>query len=269
MLRPTALFIVAAGLSVGCASSTSQSSAQNPDDGQVQYDVGKADGDAADGGSAPGDEGGAEDDAPKGRDQTGTRGVGSPKKPVKKLAAQKPAREEKPAGEKPQRQGRVLPNGLLAAFYKIEAGATEIPDFSTLSADGVALVKNVDFPEGRITGTPAGIGASYAVNFTGSLNVTEAAEYRLCLKSSDGSVLFLDGTLIVDNSGVHPTAAETCELVYMDPGEYELNLQYFTVSNASSLQWSWAAGTGAASAVPESALYKPAGADDLVKKSKR
>lgn len=267
MLRPTALLIVAAGLAVGCASSSSQSSAQNPEDaGQVQYDVGKADDGAADGGAA---DGGDAEATPKGRDQTATRSVASPKKAVKKLAAKKPAREDEPTGTKPKREGRVLPNGLLAAFYKIEAGAADIPDFSTLTADGVSLVKNVDFPEGRITGAPANLGSTFAVNFMGSLNVTESAEYKLCLKSSDGSILFLDGTLILENSGVHTPAAEACEVVYMDPGEYELNLQYFTVSSTPALQFTWAAGGGDAVPVPENALFKPAGADDLVKKSKK
>ena len=75
--------------------------------------------------------------------------------------------------------------------------------------------------------------------------------------------LALDGTLIVDNDGVHK-AEEKCELVYMDPGEYQLNIIYFNVSDEITLKLSWDIGGAGAQIVPSTSLFKPEGADDLV-----
>jgi len=272
MLRSQALLLASLALSVGCASSkANNNSVENPDAGAVDYDAGGAAGDSADGSQGDAGQGGA---TAKGKDQTNTRGIGVPRKAVKKLAAVKPPRDDEPAAEPPKRTGRqpvpVTPNGLLVEYFKIPAATAEMPDFSALGAPvAYAIANNVDVAAGSpFPGAPSTLGASFAARFTGSVNVTAAAEYNLCLSSSDGSQLLLDDSLIVDNGGAHETK-QACELVFMDPGEYAVSILYFNVSDDVSLQWTWDAGGAGAVAVPQSALFKPADADAKVKPTKR
>lgn len=271
MLRSQALLLASLALSVGCASKANNN-VENPDAGAVDYDAGgAAGGDAVDGNQGDADQGGA---TAKGKDQTNTRGIGVPRKAVKKLATAKPPRDDEPTAEPPKRTGRqpvpVSPNGLLVEYFTIPAATAEMPDFSALGAPlAYAIANNVDVAAGSpFPGAPSTLGSSFAARFTGSLNVTAAAEYNLCLNSSDGSQLLLDGGLIVDNGGAHETK-QVCELVFMDPGEYEVSVLYFNVGDDVSLQLTWDAGGAGAAAVPQSALFKPADADAKVKPAKK
>ncbi len=274
MFRPQALVFASLVLSVGCASSSSQGNVNNPDAGAVQYDVGSADAGAS--GAAGDADGGAADEAAggearKGKDQTGTRGVGVPKKTVKKLAAAKPPRDDTAEPEKPKRKGRQpSPNGLLVEYFKIEAATADLPDFATLAGPAsYAIAPSVDIASGSpFPGSASSLGQNFAARFTGSLNVVSAAEYNLCLNSSDGAQLLLDGAVVVDNGGAHE-AKQACELVYMDPGEYEVAILYFNVGEDAVLQWTWDAGGAGAVAVPSASLFKPAGADDKLKTKPR
>lgn len=250
MRRTPITLLATVALAFGCANSNNQSEAENPD--AVASDSGAA--------GEEGAEGSEGSDIRKGKDQTGARGLGIPNKAVKKIAAEKPPRPEEtdePSTDEPS------PHGLLAAYYTIDAATDALPDFSAFAqADAVAIVDSLDF-RGSFPGLPDAMAKSFAAQFMGSLNVTTGAEYNLCLTSSDGSMLALDGNLIVDNEGVHDSQ-QKCELVYMDPGEYQLNVIYFNVSDPI-LSVTWDIGGAGEQVIPNEALFKPEGADDLVK----
>ena len=249
MRRTPIILLATVALSFGCANSNNQSEAENPDAAAVDSEAAGEGGADAEG-----------SDVRKGKDQTGARGLGLPNKTVKKIAAEKPPREEEVAEPGTE---EATPHGLLAAYYAVEATTDAMPDFSAFgNADAVAIVDSIEF-RGAFPGLPDEITKNFAAQFMGSLNVTTGAEYNLCLTSSDGSMLALDGNLIVDNDGVHESQ-QKCELVYMDPGEYQLNVIYFNVSDPI-LSLTWDIGGAGEQAVPNDALFKPEGADDLVK----
>lgn len=76
-------------------------------------------------------------------------------------------------------------------------------------------------------------------------------------RSDDGSALYLESIAVVDNSGVH-TMQKKCEVAYLEPGEYRVDLRYFQgASPAMGLRWTWKKGDGAETVVPSSALYRP------------
>ena len=98
----------------------------------------------------------------------------------------------------------------------------------------------------------------FAIRFSGSINITEEAEYDLCLHSDDGSQLLLENTVVVDNDGVHDAAVETCELVYLAPGEYLLEIRYFQASGPTlTMHFAWAINGGDKVIVPTEVLFKP------------
>lgn len=272
MIR-TPLFLIASfGLLVGCATSSTNSQPQNPDAGKVDYDVGKPNSGgsgASDGGSSDNGSGGSTSSgkAPRGVDATSTStSTGARPKTIKKIASSKPPKAEEPAADPktpPKRKGRVDPNGLLGESFSITATTDKLPDFSGAPAT-LFIAPNLE--AGRL---PTTLKSPVALRFTGTINITEAAEYKLCTKSSDGSQLLIEGTLVVANDGLHKEAAEACEVVALDPGEYGIEVDSFHVSGAVDLTVSWAKGKdGSPTAIPKTAFYKPDGADDRVKAKK-
>jgi hypothetical protein len=190
----------------------------------------------------------------KARGATSTHSGGRNTK-ARKLTAKKPARAPV---VKPEEKG---PNGLIATAFSL--ASDKLPeDFALLGTPLETFeVPNLDFDEIDYTSGFPGSKAlkeNYAIQFSGSINVVEEAEYELCLHSDDGSQLLLEGTLVVDNDGVQEAAVETCELVYLAPGEYMLEVRYFQATGPLlTLHMAWAINGGEKTIVPKEVLFKP------------
>jgi hypothetical protein len=209
------------------------------------------------GGDGSTDVDGASAKPSKARGSTSTRSAGRNTK-ARKMTAKKPVRAPiKPAEADPV----AGPNGLLATAFSF-AGDSLPEDFSSLGSPLESFeVPNLDFDEiDASEGFPGSksLEAKYALQFTGSINVVEEAEYELCLHSDDGSQLLLEGMLVVDNNGVHESAVEACELVYLAPGEYMLEIRYLQVAGPLlTLHMAWAINDGDKVIVPTEVLFKP------------
>jgi hypothetical protein len=224
----------------GCAKKPSEET-QNPDSVAGEGDDGSTDGASA--------------KPSKARGATSTRSGGRNTK-ARKLTAKKPARAPVVT---PEEKG---PNGLVATAFSLASDSLP-EDFALLGAPLETFeVPNLDFDEIDFTnGFPgsAALKENYALQFSGSINVVEEAEYELCLHSDDGWQLMLEGMLVVDNNGVHEAAVEACELVYLAPGEYMLEVRYFQASGPLlTLHMAWAINGGEKTIVPKEVLFKPA-----------
>ncbi len=252
---PTKAFLLASlSMVVGC-SFNSNSQTNNPEAGKVSYDAGNQ-GDAA---GAQGGGDGTSATGRRGRDSVSTRGSAVKRKGVQKLAASKPPRpEEDPADTQPADDGGTDPHGLIGQVFALDDGTEALPDFDSLSATGTVEVADLNIQaRGTFPGVD-GAGDTVGIRFEGSINVLKDAEYNLCLNSSAGAVLKLDGAEIVNNDGPHASANQTCEAVFMAPGEYGLTVDYFYVAaNSITLELSWGVDGGDPEPVPSSALFKP------------
>jgi hypothetical protein len=237
------------------ACAKNQSDSQNPDGTGGNVD-GSADGQD---GSAGGDEAAGPSRA---RTSTAPRGKDRATK-ARRVTANKPPRapDDEDGGED---QGVEGPHGLLVEAFVLDS-ATALPDFASLGAPiQTFAVPNLDYDEAKASAGFPGLTKltqNYALRFTGSINIVEEAEYELCLHSDDGSQLLLEDTLIVDNDGVHESAVEACELVYLAPGEYQLAIHYFQGAGPlMTMHFAWSINGGDKAIVPSAVLYKPASA---------
>jgi hypothetical protein len=244
-----ATFCVSAGCVLalaGCAKKTEPT--QTPD--ASSGDSGSVDG--------TGGTGGADADEPttpsRARTSTAPRGADGKVK-VRKVTAKKPPR----AITKPTDNG---PNGLLVEAFALESAEALPSDFASLGAVAQSFViPNLDVDEVDVAEGFPGLKAlqeNYALKFSGSINIVEEAEYELCLHSDDGSQLLLEGTLVVDNDGVHESPVESCELVYLPAGEYQLEVRYFQSSGPLlAMHFAWGINGGDKEIVPTEVLFKP------------
>ncbi|HOT76221.1 MAG TPA: carboxypeptidase regulatory-like domain-containing protein, partial [Candidatus Wallbacteria bacterium] len=125
------------------------------------------------------------------------------------------------------------PNGQYwtAKVYNFNYALKNLPDFSTLPAP-VSVFKtsaiNVSprsFDEG-FPGTGKDVIENFAIRFTAKLKIQSAGAYTFKLDSDDGSKLYIDGRLVIDNDGIHSTASKT-GTVQLDAGEHKTVVEYF------------------------------------------
>lgn len=88
------------------------------------------------------------------------------------------------------------PRRVNADYY--EGYFTLLPDFETQKPD-----RSFNLDSISLDGVQPRVKDHFAVRFTGSIAIPETAVYRFFLESFDGSMLLIDGEVIVNNDGVH------------------------------------------------------------------
>jgi len=93
----------------------------------------------------------------------------------------------------------------------------------------------------------------------GSLLIADAGTYTFYLRSDTGSILELDGSLAVDNDGIH-RIVEVDNALYLESGLHDLKLKYFQKSAGSCMIFSYSGpDTGGAKMVVPSDVLLPLG----------
>ena len=102
-----------------------------------------------------------------------------------------------------------------------------IPDFENLNAIKCGISNNFDLSfKSRDT--------LFAVVFTGYINIKQTAVYSYILKSDDGSRLFIDGSLIIDNDGLGSKFKSA--LIGLEKGFHTIRLEYIQAKGGASLE---------------------------------
>jgi hypothetical protein len=129
----------------------------------------------------------------------------------------------------------------LARAVPVQALNVDIFSGFTTSGGGTpysGLVGSFTFPDiqfGTNTGFswhPFGL-ASFGADITGSIVVSAPGTYTFSLNSDDGSLLFIDGALAVDNGGPHgpqPVNGST----FLTAGPHNIEVQFFECCGGES-----------------------------------
>jgi hypothetical protein len=112
----------------------------------------------------------------------------------------------------------------------------------------------------RWNGSPP---ARFSARWAGYLTVGHAGRYRFTTTSDDGSQLFIDGRLLVDNGGSHSRVTRSAE-IDLAPGPHRLRLDYVQFGGDAELMWTWARNGGPDSRVPAWVLSRRAAGYDTV-----
>jgi hypothetical protein len=93
----------------------------------------------------------------------------------------------------------------------------------------------------------------FSVRWTGYLTVPRSGSYVFATTSDDGSSLYIDDRIVVDNNGAHVRMTQTGG-VHLTEGSHRIRLDYSQQGGAWAFDWSWARDDGIARAVPTWAL---------------
>ena len=157
----------------------------------------------------------------------------------------------------------VMPgHGLTADVYVLEGGTSAfsiyvndervlhigngpiavMPNFNLLMPIYTFVTANLDVPPREYTeGFPSPkqqtIVENFAIRFRGQLAVDTPGKWMFSLYSDDGSKLFIDGKLVVDNDGIHAPRLEGGS-VTLSAGRHPVEIHYFQgPRHTIALQW--------------------------------
>jgi len=100
----------------------------------------------------------------------------------------------------------VIPDGLRGQIYHLKRDTARLPNFGKLKPVGTIYTTSLNVqPQPFDQGFP-GVSKRFewfAIDYTGRIWIQTPGIYRFLLMSDDGSKLYIDDRLIINNDGVH------------------------------------------------------------------
>lgn len=151
----------------------------------------------------------------------------------------------------------VFKPGLLAQFFDYTTGLSVIPDLSGRTADVTRTDAQIAYPSvsSAWSGLPTTMADTFASRHTGWLKIDTAGSYTLFISSDDGSRVFLDGALLINNDGLHGMQ-ERSATVTLAAGYHPLRVEFFENGGGAGLEFRWSGPGIAKQIVPASALWQ-------------
>jgi hypothetical protein len=116
--------------------------------------------------------------------------------------------------------------GVRAHWYALAGDTSALPDFSTLTRYGTAILPNIEIPSTGGNFSLSGRADLVAARFEGWLDVPQTGVWNLSTESDDGSRLFVDGQLVVLNDGLHGMVDRTGS-VALEAGLHPVVVEFF------------------------------------------
>ncbi len=123
-----------------------------------------------------------------------------------------------------------MSNGLVGEVYELTYNIPKLPtDFESYPHKATILVKNLNVPNRSFSeGFPdvPELFEWFGIVFSGRIIIPLSGTYNFKLNSDDGSKLFINDQLVIDNDGQHSQAAKTGS-IYLSQGVHKIVVQYF------------------------------------------
>ncbi len=138
-------------------------------------------------------------------------------------------------------------NGIFWNLYQGEF--KNIPDFNgiTSTSNGTSFkleLEEVDHPQ-----------QNFAIQFKSFIKIEKDGEYKFYTSSNDGSKLYINNEMVVDNDGEHGTK-QLGGTVYLNKGFQTIRVDYFQSGGSKNLQTSYSSKDISIQAIPGSILFK-------------
>ena len=113
-------------------------------------------------------------------------------------------------------------------MYRAKFNLYRMPDFAFLDLVGENKVRSIDFRglNQMREVAPNTPNSNYAWAFYGRVRIREEGQYYWCTTSDDGSFLYVDGKMVVNNDGLHGDR-ERCGLKVMSRGMHDVEATGF------------------------------------------
>lgn len=157
----------------------------------------------------------------------------------------------------------VAGHGLIGQVYVLGSPIFRMPDsFDLLTPIYTFVTPNLDIPKRDYTdGFPTpemqSVIEHFAIRFRGELAIDAPGQYLFGLYSDDGSKLYIDGTLVVDNDGIHSAIGKQGS-IKLSRGIHFVEIQYFQgPRHELALRWFYQPPNADRQIVPTEVIYLP------------
>ena len=123
-----------------------------------------------------------------------------------------------------------LDRSMVGQIFYLPPNTNRLPDFSQMTPVGSIFARTINIPQRAFSEGFPGVTDRFewfAIEYRGTFSVKESGEYTFRTVSDDGSKLFVDQTLVVNNDGVHPTSSRSGKIQLEANKVYRIRIQYF------------------------------------------
>ncbi len=147
--------------------------------------------------------------------------------------------------------------GLLAEFFRFSTGYASLPEFTTMTPEMTRVDAQINYPStnGAWSGLPSDLTDNFGARHTGAVRIDVGGTYTFYLTSDDGSTLWLDNALLVNNDGLH-AMQERSATVNLAVGYHPLRVEFFEGGGGAGITLQWTGPGIPKQLVPASALYR-------------
>ena len=117
------------------------------------------------------------------------------------------------------------------SYEYYEGDWSVLPDFDALAPVATGIVPDFDISVRQRD-------SQYGFRFSGTITVAAGDTFTFYTNSDDGSQLFIDGVLVVDNDGLH-AALERSGSIALGPGDHAIVVTFFEQGGSEVLEVSW------------------------------
>ena len=156
----------------------------------------------------------------------------------------------------------VMPGrGLIGEVFVPGGPISRMPNFDHILPVYTFVTANLDVPTRNYTqGFPTpeiqSVVENFAIRFRAELQIDIPGVYTFGINSDDGSQLYINGKLVVDNDGIHP-AINKLGKIELGTGIHPVEIRYFQgPRHAIALQWFYQPPNSYRQIVPPGIIYR-------------
>lgn len=122
-----------------------------------------------------------------------------------------------------------IDNGFKGNIFALSSDTRQLPDFDTMQPLGSIYTKELNIPRRSWTNGFPGVTDRFewfGIEYNAKFRANKGGRYIFTLLSDDGSKLFIDDSLLIDNDGLH-SQIEKSGIFELDKSTHEIKVQYF------------------------------------------
>jgi len=135
--------------------------------------------------------------------------------------------------EAEQDGGGLTQAGVKAEYFYPSGSNVAIETLAKMTSQVNEVRPTIDFwvPKGKSAD-------KFALQFTGSIAIPKTGKYQFFIASDDGSRLYLDGKLVINNDGLHGMSEKNAT-VTLTAGSHDVVVTYFDNGGGDGLKVAW------------------------------
>ncbi len=124
--------------------------------------------------------------------------------------------------------------GITVDFFHPSPSDVAIETLEKLTPNASGIVPRIEMNVPQKTENDR-----FALRFTGTLHIPETGKYRFFTSSDDGSRLYIDDQLVVNNDGLHGMVEKKGTVEQLTAGPHKIVVTYFDNGGGDGLSVSW------------------------------